>query len=67
MTTQTSTTRIYERGGKAHGHTTGGARACGLRDGCSGECIGVRWHDGEITYPCTAGMLLRDDGMRQIR
>ena len=37
------------------GHTTGGERSCGIED-CNGRAIGVRWPDGKLTFPCTAGM-----------
>ena len=41
------------------GKTTGGSRPCQL-EGCRGECLGVRWNDGKLTFPCTAGMTYDD-------
>jgi hypothetical protein len=47
--------RIIDRSGKIEGKTTGGTRPCTL-EGCMGEKIGVRWENGELTWPCSAGM-----------
>ena len=41
------------------GKTTGGSRPCQL-EGCRGKCLGVRWNDGKLTFPCTAGMTYDD-------
>lgn len=46
---------IYDRSGKERGKTTGGTRQCKL-EGCSGCRIGVRWPNGEITWPCSKGL-----------
>ena len=32
-----------------------GTRHCQL-SGCSSMCVGVRWPDGKITWPCLKGM-----------
>lgn len=47
------------------GKLTGGERACTL-EGCRGKRIGVRWDDGKLTWPCTRGMFIREDGQWQI-
>ena len=41
------------------GKTTGGSRPCSI-EGCRGKCLGVRWNDGKLTFPCTAGMTYDD-------
>jgi hypothetical protein len=30
-------------------------------EGCEGKRVSVRWPDGSITYPCTAGMDMSDE------
>ena len=40
---------------KMVGRTTGGVRSCQL-DGCPGVRVGVRWSDGQMSWPCTEGM-----------
>lgn len=52
---------IYARGlpvrprtGKMTGRLTGGSRGCA--EGCRGRRLGVRWPDGQLTWPCTKGM-----------
>lgn len=57
--------RVYSTNGSTFGSKTGGARGCGL-DGCGGRRIGVRWPDGKITYPCTAGLVSHSTGANQI-
>ncbi|KKN02744.1 hypothetical protein LCGC14_1114690 [marine sediment metagenome] len=56
---------VYARGSKVKGTTTGGGHVCPI-ESCGEWCIGVRWPDGELTYPCTGGMVMRSDGARQI-
>jgi hypothetical protein len=46
---------VISRDGKHIGKTTGGERQCAM-EGCRGIRIGVRWDDGQLTYPCTKGM-----------
>jgi hypothetical protein len=48
-------TPVWSRGRTQQGHTTGGARHCGL-EGCTGARVGVRWPSDKITWPCTKGM-----------
>ena len=44
------------------GKATGGrTRRCGIED-CCGELVAVRWPDGRLTFPCTAGMANCEDG-----
>jgi len=43
--------------GKTKGSATGGGYHCRL-EGCRGWRIGVRWADGDITFPCSKGMIL---------
>jgi hypothetical protein len=47
--------RVLSRDGKQVGQTTGSSHKCQLKE-CWGWRIGVRWGDGSITYPCSAGM-----------
>jgi hypothetical protein len=46
---------VISKNGKEKGTTTGGSRMCQL-SGCGGLCIGVRWSDGKLTWPCSKGM-----------
>jgi hypothetical protein len=57
--------KIYERNGRNAGRTTGGERQCQM-ESCRGVRIGVRWKDGTLTFPCTAGMKYRKDNFLQI-
>ena len=59
-------TRVYSRNGEEFGLATGGqARRCTM-EGCGGARYGVRWPDGELTYPCSKGLIDRDDGTFQL-
>lgn len=61
-------TRVYNREGTEFGLATGGAarsRRCTM-EGCLGVRYGVRWPDGELTYPCSKGLIDRDDGSFQL-
>jgi hypothetical protein len=46
---------VISRDGINKGKTTGGERHCSM-EGCRGTRLGVRWHDGKLTWPCTHGM-----------
>jgi hypothetical protein len=46
---------VWSTGHKDAGRLTGGSRRCAL-EGCRGVLLGVRWPDGELTWPCTRGM-----------
>lgn len=59
------TGRVYSSGGETFGVKTGGSRRCGL-EGCRGRKIGVRWPNGELTYPCTDGLVSHPSGASQI-
>ena len=66
MTTKESATvRVYNRDGSEYGQITGTERPCQL-EGCRGRRQGVRWADNHITWPCTAGLNMRQDGSYQI-
>jgi len=52
--------RIISGDGKHVGKATGGGYACRL-EGCRGWRIRVRWRDGSVTFPCSKGMLLKND------
>ena len=52
---------VISRDKKYGGKTTGGTRVCPL-EGCKGTRVGVRWSDGKLTYPCTAGMEITPNG-----
>ena len=54
---------IVSRDGKETGRTTGGTRPCPV-EGCRGVRIGVRWEDGKLTWPCSAGMTGRGKHLR---
>ena len=56
---------VYSKDGKKKGRLTGGERLCGL-EGCKGVRLRVRWADGKITWPCTAGMSETENGQWQI-
>lgn len=45
------------------GKTTGRAFRCRL-EGCPGYRIVVKWEDGHVTYPCSAGMRLTTKGWK---
>ena len=58
--------RVYSREGNEYGLTTGGhPRHCTL-EGCGRSRYGVRWPDGELTYPCSKGLTVNDDRYLQI-
>ena len=58
--------KVYSRGRKWIGRTTGSQRHCRL-DGCGGLRIGVRWKRktasgrDRITWPCMQGMGCKTD------
>jgi hypothetical protein len=56
---------VYSRHGSERGELTGGVRACPM-EGCTGQRLGVRWPDKRITWPCTKGMSMNEDGQWQI-
>lgn len=41
-------------------------RNCGIED-CHGTVLQVKWDDGEVSYPCTAGMEYPDNEVGRIR
>ena len=53
MTVRTGQT-VISRGGAMIGQVVG-ERACTL-ESCGGLCLGVRWPNGRLTWPCTKGM-----------
>jgi hypothetical protein len=57
--------RVYDRSGRTAGKFTGGTRPCTM-ESCKGERVGVRWKDGKLTWPCSAGMKFRKDFFLQI-
>ena len=48
-------TVVLSRDGKNKGRFTGGEHTCQM-EGCFGKRLGVRWDDGTLTFPCSAGM-----------
>ena len=59
-------THCYRRGGQGDpGRLTGGERTCTL-GGCRGVRLGVRWPDGKMTWPCSDGLFIREDGQWQL-
>jgi len=55
--------KVVSRDGKETGHTTGSTRRCQM-DGCLGRRLGVRWPDGKVTFPCTKGMVAREQSWK---
>lgn len=45
---------VINSDGTRKGHVVG-SRRCQLIC-CRGQCLGVRWPDGRLTWPCTMGM-----------
>lgn len=56
---------VWSRGRDYEGATTGTFRGCQM-EGCRGTRIGVRWPDGKMTWPCTKGMILHENGIWEI-
>ena len=46
---------VLSRDGKLKGKLTGGERVCQM-ESCGGIRYGVRWEDGTLTFPCSAGL-----------
>ncbi len=42
-----------------------GYKDCTL-SGCRGRCLGVRWPDGKLTWPCSRGCSVTHDGTWRI-
>jgi hypothetical protein len=47
---------ILSRDGLLKGVTTGAAHRCKM-EGCTGLRLTTRWPDGNITHPCTKGLV----------
>lgn len=59
--------KVISKDGKEKGNLTGGlAFPCKL-EGCRGKRIGVRWGNGKITFPCSSGMKILENGDYQIQ
>ena len=56
---------VWDRDGRERGQRTGGQRHCAL-EGCTGMRIGIRWPNGQLTWPCTKGLAQRPDGDWQL-
>jgi hypothetical protein len=48
-------TPVISRDGHLTGRLTGGSRRCRLEE-CRGTCLGVRWPDRRLTWPCLRGL-----------
>lgn len=58
---------VYRSSGTGRpGVMTGGRHACRQVEGCTGTLVSVRWLDGKISWPCTHGMTIRNDGTWRI-
>lgn len=60
---------VFSRDGTVRGDLLGTVKCCphrSHRHACDDECLGVRWPDGEVSYPCTSGLRKRPDGQLQI-
>lgn len=56
---------VLSRDGKERGTVTGRTRPCSL-EGCRGVQVMVKWPDGKVTWPCSAGMKAVAPGVWQI-
>lgn len=56
---------VWNREGNERGELTGSKRPC--KGECAGTSLGAQWPDGEITWCCTRGMFIREDGQYQLR
>lgn len=56
---------VISRDGKDVGTVTSATRSCQL-EGCRGIRIGVRWSNGQRTFPCSKGLTSVDDTTAQI-
>lgn len=45
------------------GQIVGDPRPC-RQDGCRGQQVPVRWPDGELTWPCTKGLVELEGGWK---
>lgn len=51
---------VISADGKETGDVTGGRRRCQM-SGCGGVCLGVKWPDGRMSWPCTKGLVATTD------
>lgn len=56
---------VWSRDGEIKGVASGSVHRCQL-EGCRGVRISVKWANGQITFPCSEGMLFNVDGSAQI-
>lgn len=56
---------VLSRDGSERGVPTGRVYPCCL-EGCSGLRIVVKWPDGKVTHPCSAGMKEVEKGVWKI-
>lgn len=55
-------TPVFERApSQVHGLLTGTGYRCRL-EGCSGMRLGVKWPEGNLTWPCSKGLTQNADG-----
>ena len=55
---------VIDRAGKIEGTVRGDGRPCRQIECCRGRQIPVRWSDGNLTWPCTDGMIQTKKGWR---
>lgn len=56
-------TDVHNRNGDEVGKATGTYRRC-FMSGCTGVRIGVRWKDGQLTWPCSKSVMPVRDGVQ---
>lgn len=57
--------RVFSTDGSTFGILTGGSRRCRM-EGCLGRSLAVRWQDGQLTYPCSKGLIDLSSGSMQV-
>jgi hypothetical protein len=62
----TAPTAVYAKKAEMKGRVVQGKTdSCEIED-CRGVALCVEWPDSKTTWPCTAGMFIREDGQWQI-
>jgi hypothetical protein len=57
--------RVFSTDGITFGILTGGSRRCRM-EGCLGRSLAVRWQDGQLSYPCSKGLIDHSSGSLQV-
>ena len=59
-------TAVYGKDAELKGRVIQGRTDSCVIEDCKGIALCVEWPDGSTTWPCTAGMFIREDGQWQI-